>query len=365
MAPLDDRPQRDERLDELARRAVHASTVPAVLIGVVDGDGARFGRAGTDDLGAGRPASLDDAANWFSMTKVATATTAMTLAERGLLDLDIPVGQHLPDLWPAAFADVRVRHLLAHSSGLSNPVPIRWVHAAGRPRPDPRDFLARLLRRQRRPRGAPGARARYSNVGYLALGEVIAAAAGAPFEDVLDRTVLGPLGMGSTATSWSGVPGAGRLTAHQPMGRATEAVVGRVLPPRIVGDRAGGFVRLHPFDVDGAAYGGLVGTIGDAVELLALHARGEGTAGRKVLGEASRAAMATIGTPGRPYDVGLGWFRPHGDPGPRVQHFGGGMGYWHIMRLDPELGAGACVFGSSGRRWPITAVADAAIDLGS
>ncbi len=363
MATADDaRTDRDERLDELALRAVHEQRVPAVLVAVVDDDGTRFGCAGTLDLVHGGRTALDAAANWFSMTKVVTATTAMALAERGELDLDAPVAELLGDVWPTAFGEARVRHLLDHSSGLSNPIPIRWVHAPDRPRPDPREFLAHLLHRQRRPRSTPGTRARYSNVGYLALGECISAAGGAPFEDVVDRTVLHPLAMTSTSWSWSTLEGTARLSAHHPMSRPVAALMHRVLPPGILAERAGGFVRLRAFDVDGAAYGGLVGTIGDAAQVLALHARGAAAGGDIVLGPASRRAMATIGTPGRPYDLGLGWFRPHGEQSQRVQHLGGGMGYWHVMRLDPEAGAGACVFGTSGRRWPIAELADAAID---
>jgi CubicO group peptidase (beta-lactamase class C family) len=33
---------------------------------------------------------------WFSMTKIVTATAAMRLAERGALDLDEPIGPHIP-----------------------------------------------------------------------------------------------------------------------------------------------------------------------------------------------------------------------------------------------------------------------------
>ena len=42
------------------------------------------------------------------MTKIATATAAMVLAERGAVDLGEPVAAYLGDLWPRAFARVRV-----------------------------------------------------------------------------------------------------------------------------------------------------------------------------------------------------------------------------------------------------------------
>ena len=80
-----------------------------------------------------------------------------------------------------------------------------------------------------------------------------------------------------------------------------------------------------------------------------------------MLTDAARARMSTVDTPGRPYDLGLG-VRPRNDVGPRVLHFGGGMGYWHVLRLDPHRGAGSCVISNTGRRWDVTAVADEAID---
>ena len=112
------------------------------------------------------------------MTKIATATAAMMLVDRGLLDLEAPVSEYLGAVWPSGFADVRVRHLLNHSSGLRNPIPIRWVHRAGEPTPDERQFLARLLSKQRRPRFEPGSALRTRMSGYLALGEIISESTG-------------------------------------------------------------------------------------------------------------------------------------------------------------------------------------------
>ena len=74
---------------------------------------------------------------WFSITKIVTATAAMRLAERGVLDLDTPVSGHVPALRqvrPAGWARrITARHLLTYSAGLANPIPVRWVHPAGQP----------------------------------------------------------------------------------------------------------------------------------------------------------------------------------------------------------------------------------------
>jgi len=96
-------------LDGLARDAVRRYGIPGVAVAGVDaGVVADCAAAGFADLASGTPISADGACNWFSMTKIATATAAMVLAERGAVDLGEPVGAYLGDLWPRAFARVRV-----------------------------------------------------------------------------------------------------------------------------------------------------------------------------------------------------------------------------------------------------------------
>ena len=70
------------------------------------------------------------------------------------------------------------RHLLSHSAGLSNPIPIGWVRQADDPPEDLEAFTARLLKKHSRLRGEPGRHARYSNLGYLVLGQAVLAASG-------------------------------------------------------------------------------------------------------------------------------------------------------------------------------------------
>ena len=351
-------------LNRLAEDVVRDGKVPGLAVAVVKGDQlVAASTAGCADLATKTPMTVDGACNWFSMTKIATATSAAILAEGGSLDLDAPVAGYLGGAWPAELSEVRVRHLLSHSSGLGNPVPIRWIHHPGDPRPDPSAFLARLLAKQHGRRFEPGTRASYSNVGYLALGEVIAVVARCPYETFVQDQVLLPLQMTNTAFSWNhlAVAGIPRITAHQRLPRAFGPLVAALLPAGILGTRTGKFVSLEAFEVDGAAYGGLIGPVTDAARLVAMHANGGAVDGTRILQCRSVAAMTQITTRGRPYDLGLGWFRPYKDSSPSVEHFGGGMGYWNVLRLDPQTGSGAAVMSNTTRRWDITAFADAAL----
>ena len=105
--------------DATARRAP-----PGLVAAVVAADGAvDLVTSGLADVRALRPVTAHTTFLWFSMTKIVTATASMMLADRGALDLDAPVIDHVPEMrvlhGPVPL--ITARHLLAHSSGLANP----------------------------------------------------------------------------------------------------------------------------------------------------------------------------------------------------------------------------------------------------
>lgn len=142
----------------------------------------------------GSPAvSADTIFDLASVSKVvATTPMAMLLYERGQLDLEAPVVSLLPE-----FAgddprrdEVTVRMLLAHSSGL--PAYERLFE-----RTQSREELLRAALTT--PLTAdPGARAEYSDIGFIILGELLARLADEPLDRFSQREVFGPLGMART-----------------------------------------------------------------------------------------------------------------------------------------------------------------------
>ena len=106
-----------------------------------------------------------------SLTKVvATTAAAMLLYQRGVLDLDTPVGELLPGFvvgrppgTPARH--VTLRHLLAHSSGL--PAYAEFFRTAHTPAALFRACLELSFEAQ------PGERAEYSDPGFILLGKAL------------------------------------------------------------------------------------------------------------------------------------------------------------------------------------------------
>jgi serine-type D-Ala-D-Ala carboxypeptidase len=127
-----------------------------------------------------------------SVTKVAATTTlCMHLVETGRLGLDVPVSQRLPGFTGKHKDTVTVRDLLEHQAGLWEWWPI-YLDPAGTGR-HPLDVAQRLSLRYR-----PRTGRRYSDLGFMLLGEIVARAYGEPLEVVARRMVFDPLGMHDT-----------------------------------------------------------------------------------------------------------------------------------------------------------------------
>ncbi len=185
---------------------VRGEVVHASLHGVV--------RDGLDRHPLG-PGDLFDVA---SLTKVlATTGVAVSLAAEGRLALDAPVAGVLPEFGQGGKEGVTFRHLLAHSSGLCAGRP--WFQAAaGDPvaglafrapadRPPPAGLRGAFDRGRaivtdavlaERLEAPPGARAVYSDAGFIALGLALERLGGAPLPALARARVFEPLGLRST-----------------------------------------------------------------------------------------------------------------------------------------------------------------------
>lgn len=131
-----------------------------------------------------------------SLTKVVAAmAAAMLLVQRGELDIEMPLGELLPDFVAGRAANdaarkVTLRHLLAHNSGL--PGYVEFFRTAKTPEELLRACMALKLEAE------PGTRAEYSDPGFILLGKALERQMGEEFATWVKREVSDPLGMGAT-----------------------------------------------------------------------------------------------------------------------------------------------------------------------
>jgi CubicO group peptidase (beta-lactamase class C family) len=152
------------------------------------------------------PLSLDAIFPINSLTKPITATAVMILVEDGLLGLNRPVQEYIPEFVGAGKEAVMVHHLLTHTSGLRDEDAL--AHAAANPGridpPPPPPGVHPLIQKQLALCYAaplwkePGAEMSYSGFGYNLLGEIVRRVSGASLADFAAQRIFGPLGMKDT-----------------------------------------------------------------------------------------------------------------------------------------------------------------------
>lgn len=146
-----------------------------------------------------------------SVTKLLTAVTALVQADAGVLDLDRPVAEDLPELATGDRERARMlpRHLLTHTAGLP-PVLTLWRRQGTREQLAEQILQAPLVR-------APGEQQEYSCVGYLTLGLLLERLTGRPLPELVQTSVLDPLEMADTGyTPLPGRPVAATEYQHVP-----------------------------------------------------------------------------------------------------------------------------------------------------
>ncbi|MDT9598740.1 serine hydrolase domain-containing protein [Sphingosinicella rhizophila] len=269
--------------------------VAGAVIGVSIGDEQAVLPFGSANLNTGQPFTEDTGFLLGSVTKVLVTMALLRLVERGLVDLDAPAQNYVPEFTlndPDAAARITVRMLVNHTNGIDSdslcPVAVRGRDAS-------KSYTAHL------PRIGllfePGTSVSYSNPGFVLAARIIEEVTGQPFERAIQTELFDPAGMGGA-------------TALQTQAFLRRTAVGATFDPATGGLRASSVFTLG----EGLAGGGttLIVSPQDMLTFGRIHLNG-GVApnGTHVLGEAWVSAMRAtefdLGVPPTP-PVGLGWW---------------------------------------------------------
>ncbi|MCS6864931.1 MAG: serine hydrolase domain-containing protein [Gemmataceae bacterium] len=249
-----------------------------------------------------------------SLTKpIATGTAIMLLIQQGKIRLD----DRVSDYWPQFAAHdkdrVTIAQLLLHTSGLI-PDNALTDYADGRAKALERIANLKL-------QGPPGTQFRYSDVGFIVLGELVERISGQPLDQFAHKHVFEPLKMTDTGFN----PPPQRRERLAPTGlRDGKTILGEVHDPRAY--RMGGV----------AGHAGLFSTADDLARYCRMLLRGGELDGVRILEE------KTVQLFTKPHPVpivskgqestglrALGWDVDTSYSGPRGDRFKKGEGYGH------------------------------------
>ncbi|MBY0497049.1 MAG: beta-lactamase family protein [Cyanobacteria bacterium] len=185
--PLDFSP-----LDKVVADELQSTGTPGGVIAVVLGDRVIYTKAfGIANIETNEPVRPEMLFRLGSTTKMFTAAALVTLAERGAIDLNAPVGSYVTGL-NAKVARVTADQLLSHQSGFFDEAPMIGSNDETALENEVRSWTdARFFTE-------PGKIFSYSNPGYWFAGFLIQHASHRNYADQLDESIFKPLGMNST-----------------------------------------------------------------------------------------------------------------------------------------------------------------------
>ena len=319
------------------RSALERAIVPFVEVGEVPGAVAVAGDPQADSgvlaLGLrrldGEPTDAATRYDLASLSKVvATLPTVLGLASDGLLDLDAPVKEHLPNAgWfrDPSLGDRTARDLLTHASGLPAWAPVMGFAS------ERRTVVGHALASELPHRHGEVV---YSDLGFIVLGALVEAITGARLDGVARARILAPLGIEDEV-------------AFRPRGEACPHV------PIAPTERCGWRGRLLDGEVHDeaawimagvAGHAGLFGTAAGLAAYARAWLRRDPRLGDPALLDAATRRATGPGQPAR----GLGWvLAPDADEPPRPSdavEWRGPRGFGHTgftgtsLWIDPAAG---------------------------
>lgn len=148
-----------------------------------------------------------------SATKAFTGVAIMQLAEAGQVNLDAPVSRYLDDL-PPAWREIRVRQLLAHTSGLPDIVNQQGDAEGGS------EAAAWKAARARPVTAQPGEAFSYNQTNYALLAQIISKQSKMPYERFIAERQFAAAGMplSTFGDSYDLVPNAATIYAYASRG---------------------------------------------------------------------------------------------------------------------------------------------------
>jgi CubicO group peptidase (beta-lactamase class C family) len=135
--------------------------------------------------------------NIASITKLFTAVATLQLYEQGKLNLNIPIGQYLPDYPNKVVRDsVTIHQLLTHTSGLNNFYPAGLDKMKSLEYKEISDFVPLFVNEALLSK--PGTKYDYSGTGYVILGLIIEKVSGENYYNYIRQNILNPAKMINT-----------------------------------------------------------------------------------------------------------------------------------------------------------------------
>ena len=337
-----------KNIDDFLKDQVDRNQTPSIQYAFFDSDSIiHEKRYGLMDIK--RKAQVDASTTYhlYSVTKTFTALSVLQLVQAGKVDLNGSVAFYLPE-FPYT-REITIQQLLSHTSGIPNPLPLRWIHLYNEHADfDRNKFFAEIFKAHPKVEFEPGTDFKYSNLGYVILGQLVEKVSGKRLEDYIKENIIDRSDIDQSALSFQIEPSLHAIGYHK-WWSLSNALFGFFFDKqKFMGKKEGAWKPFNLFYANGTAYGGLFGSASGLVKYAQALLQGNSI----LLNNRYKQLLFTENViQGKRTGMSLSWYTGSLKENKYLAHAGGGGGYYIELRVYPDLGVGSLImYNRSGMR---------------
>jgi len=324
-------------------KAADDKKIPGFAIAVVQNGDIVYSKAfGVKNIQTREKMKTQSLFHQASVTKTFVATAIMQFVEQGKIKLDDPVIKYLPyfKLADERYKTITIRQMLAHTSGMPDVSDYEWdkpVYDDGALE----KYVGKIQNETLLFK--PGTDAKYSNMAYDVLGDLIAKVSGITFADYVQTNILTPLKMKNST-----------LLKKQ-------ADLNLLTTPHIDKDDTLIVSKIYPYNRMHGPSSCLISNVEDMCRWAMANLNHGELDGTRILNESAYEILWNQGSE-ISKNIGLGWFIREYKGFKTVYFLGGDTGYGSFLCLIPEKSLGIVWSVNCDRNW-LLEVVDMSLDI--
>lgn len=323
-----------EKANYFLEQMIKNSDTPGLQYMVLNSDSTIFEfNGGFSKLENKNELSTSTTFNSFSITKTFTALAILQLEEKGKLNIDDYVQTYL-DYLPYK-TNFSIRQLLNHTSGLPNPMPLKWVHLLDENKSyNYKEFIKKVVDENDELDNQPGEKYSYSNIGYLLLGEIIEKTSGEDYRTYIKNNIINKFSLSNDSYLGFVIPDT-LYHAHGYIKKWSFLNIGLNFvfdKSKYIEDTYDGWSQFKYFYMNGYSFGGLIGNARGFAKYLQSFIKDNGLITNNIK---SKLFAKQKTKNGKTLDMCLSWFSGSLEGEQYYTHAGGGGGYYCEIRIYP------------------------------
>jgi D-alanyl-D-alanine carboxypeptidase len=336
---------RNTRVQDFIGRQLESNETPGIQYLALSGDSTLFSyNGGLADISGKRSLQVNTTMMIYSMSKTITAAAVLQLIEQGKIFLNDPITKYLNNI--PYRKEVTIRHLLSQTSGIPNPIPLKWVHLVeDHHRFDERAAFQEILTANAELDFVPGKKYAYSNISYWLLGHVIEKASGTSYEDYVRQNIFRRLNIPGSEIDFAVPSRQNHAKGYLPKWSFLNLFKSFVIDSKFVGEYEDGWLHINDHYLNGPSFGGIVGS----ARAIGLFLQDQLRDSSQLFTRQTKALFfeQQSDNDGQPVDMSLGWHIGSNNSGHFFFKEGGGGGFHCEMRIYPDYGIASVVIANN------------------